>query len=307
MNAIYRLKLYLALSRTPHGVLDMATPAFAVLLYLGSLPPFRIAVIGLITAFAGYTAIYALNDVIDYRTDREKCGHRPVGCIPAGPDNYLDALMVRHPMAEGMLTWREGVAWAIGWSAVAMIGAWLLNPACLLIFLAGAALETVYCKLWRVSPWRAVVSGFVKNMGAIAAVYAIDPDPRVGFMLLIFLCLFSWEVGGQNIPADWTDIELDRRLGGQTIPLRFGTEKAAGLALFCLIASVCLAAWLFSNNFPSSRWSASLAVFLTGIYLLIAPAMKLFKTKARQEAMALFNRASYFPPVLFALAWAFII
>ncbi len=307
MNAIYRLKLYLALSRTPHGILDMATPAFAVLLYLGDLPPLRVAVIGLITAFAGYTAIYALNDVVDFRSDREKCGYKPEGCIPAGPENYLDSLMVRHPMAEGMLSYREGVVWALGWSGVAMIGAWLLNPVCLLIFLSGAVLETVYCKLWRVSPWRAVVSGFVKNMGTIAAVYAVDPDPSVGFMLLIFLCLFFWEIGGQNIPADWTDIEEDRRFGGQTIPLRLGTEKAAAMALFCLIAAVCLGAFLFSSTFSESRWTASLAVFLAGTYLLVAPAMTLFKTKVREEAMALFNRASYFPLVLFALAWAFIV
>jgi hypothetical protein len=28
--------------------------------------------LGLITVFAGYTAVYALNDLVDYRTDREK-------------------------------------------------------------------------------------------------------------------------------------------------------------------------------------------------------------------------------------------
>ena len=67
-----RLKLFWALSRTPHGLIDMTTPAFAALLWLGAFPPFSVTVLGLITAFAGYTAVYALNDVIDYRADREK-------------------------------------------------------------------------------------------------------------------------------------------------------------------------------------------------------------------------------------------
>jgi len=67
-----RLKLFWALSRTPHGLLDMATPALGALLWLGRFPSLEVIVLGLITTFAGYTAVYALNDVIDYRVDKEK-------------------------------------------------------------------------------------------------------------------------------------------------------------------------------------------------------------------------------------------
>ena len=195
LDRIQQIKLFLALSRTPHGLLDMATPAFAVLLYLGGFPPFHVVVIGLLTAFAGYTAIYALNDIVDYRTDKAKGEDG----IPKG-EEYLDALMVRHPMALGLLSYREGVMWALGWSAVALIGAYILNPMCVAIFLVGALLETIYCLLWRVSPWRTVISGFVKNSGPVAALFAVDPDPSLFFMVVLFIGLFSWEVGGQNIP-----------------------------------------------------------------------------------------------------------
>ena len=67
-----RIKLFLALSRTPHGILDMATPALGALLWLGAFPPWPVVVIGLLTAFAGYTAVYALNDIIDFRVDKER-------------------------------------------------------------------------------------------------------------------------------------------------------------------------------------------------------------------------------------------
>ena len=67
-----RVKLFLALSRTPHGLLDLATPALAALLWYGGLPPFGVIALGLLTVFAGYTAVYALNDVVDYRVDAEK-------------------------------------------------------------------------------------------------------------------------------------------------------------------------------------------------------------------------------------------
>lgn len=302
MNAIARLKLYLALSRTPHGILDMFTPAFCVLVYLGTYPPLRVGIIGLITAFAGYTAIYALNDVIDYRSDRNKCLENP-----AMPEGYLDSVMCRHPMAQGLLSVREGVGWALGWSAVALVGAWLLNPVCVAIYMTGAGLETIYCLLWRVSPWRAVVSGFVKNMGAVAALFAVDPHPGSGFMLLLFFCLFFWEIGGQNIPADWTDLDQDRRLDAKTIPVRLGERKSATLALVTLAAATTLSGLLFSMGFPAYRWSASLAAIAIGTFFLIAPGVRLFSTHSREHAMNLFNRASYFPATLFGLAWVLIL
>ena len=241
MNAIKRIKLFLALSRTPHGVLDMATPAFCVLLYLGGFPSAGIVGIGLLTAFAGYTAIYAFNDIVDYKSDMERYT-RPI----ASEQGYLDSLMIRHPMAQGLLPFKEGLAWAAGWSIVAVIGAWLLNPLCALIFVLGAGLEALYCLLWRVSPWRAVVSGFVKNMGAVAALFAVDPNPSFSFMLMLFACLFFWEIGGQNIPADWTDIAEARRLNAQTVPVRIGARNSAALALACLCISMAFCMLLFS-------------------------------------------------------------
>jgi len=61
-------------------------------------------------------------------------------------------VIVRHPMAQGLLTFREGLAWRFSGSAVALLGAFKLNPVWRCIFLAGCALEAVYCWLWRVSP-----------------------------------------------------------------------------------------------------------------------------------------------------------
>ena len=68
LTGFARLKLFWALSRTPHGLLDMCTAALASLLWLGHFPSFKIIGLGLITVFSGYTAIYALNDVVGYRS-----------------------------------------------------------------------------------------------------------------------------------------------------------------------------------------------------------------------------------------------
>ena len=293
LDWLEQTKRFLALSRTPHGLLDMATPAFGVLLYLGGFPPIHVVVIGLVTAFAGYTAVYALNDIVDFRTDMTKGGESVLTA-----ENYLDSLMVRHPMAQGLLTYREGIMWAVGWALVALIGAYILNPICVVIFLLGAALETVYCLLWRISPWRSVVSGVVKNSGPVAALFAVDPYPSLLFTALLFLGLFFWEIGGQNIPADWADIELDRRFRAKTIPVTLGAEKSAFLALVALTISVILIAFLFMLNFPTWKWVACFSAAAAGTYLLLVPVIKLFLTRDREKAMALFNRASYFPLTL---------
>jgi sulfite exporter TauE/SafE len=107
--SVKRLKLFFALSRTPHGLLDMATPVFGVLLWLGAFPPPHIIFLGLITTFAGYTSVYALNDVIDFKSDREKVKKGRLN----GSGNDLDAVLVRHPMAQGLLSFRWGLMWSI--------------------------------------------------------------------------------------------------------------------------------------------------------------------------------------------------
>jgi 4-hydroxybenzoate polyprenyltransferase len=293
---LLKLKLFMALSRTPHSLLDMATPCFAVLLWLGEFPSLKIILIGLITVFAGYTAVYALNDLVDYRIDQEKIT-RGNYC---NPDNYLDAIMVRHPMAQGCLTFRQGMAWALSWSAVAGIGAYLLNPVCVIIFLAGCSLEIFYCIMWRITPLRAVVSGAVKTSGPIAGIFAVDPTPAPVFVMVIFLALFFWEIGGQNIPADWTDLESDRQLKAQTIPVRFGTKHSAELLLLCLIFTLVLMAIAFQLPKSGFEMVAPTISLILGIYLLLIPSVRLYQTKSRSDAMALFNKSSYYPVALLA-------
>jgi 4-hydroxybenzoate polyprenyltransferase len=292
-----RLKLYFALSRTPHGLLDMCTPAFGALLWLGQFPPLYVILLGLLTTFAGYTAVYALNDVIDYETDREKAA---VGGFSTAQSD-LDSLIVRHPMAQGLLSFKQGLIWTLIWGLVALIGAYILNPICVLIFLAGCSLEATYCMLWRVSPFRTIVSGAVKTSGAIAAVFAVDPNPSWAYVVLLFLTLFFWEIGGQNIPNDWVDLNEDKRFKAQTIPVCLGLQAARHIVLATLGLAICLSGSVFYySQIDNLIFSVILALGI-GAYLLLVPALKLYRTLQAPDAMALFNKASYYPPALFVI------
>ncbi len=275
----------------------MATPGLCALLWLGDIPPLKIVLLGLLTTFAGYTAVYALNDVVDYRADKEK---RKLNQV-SDSGNYLDDVLVRHPMAYGLMSLKEGVIWVIAWSHIAIIGAYLLNPVCVIIFLGGCGLEIIYCLLLKITHLRTVVSGVVKTTGSIAAIFAVDPNPSPILLLLLFLWLFFWEIGGQNVPADWTDIEEDRSFQARTIPVRFGPERASLIILGAISLAVLLNAIFSALILTGFELIYAIAFFLVGLYLLVLPALRLYSTKERLHAIELFNKASFYPLVLFVL------
>ncbi|MCF8105762.1 MAG: UbiA family prenyltransferase [Desulfohalobiaceae bacterium] len=295
-----RLKLFLALSRTMHGVIDMVTPILCALLWLGSLPGPGVAGLGLITVFAGYTAVYALNDLVDLSFDRTRMAHTPTEFEAEGSLD-LDSALMRHPLAQGALSLKEGIIWTSAWAGLAMLGAWLLNPVCLLILLGAALLEVVYCLLVRISPFRTVINGLVKTAGPIAAVLAVDPRPEPLFLGTLFLCLFAWEVGGQNIPNDWTDMDLDRSVGARTMVVRYGTTTASILSLCTVSLALILSFWLFALSPLVFSGLHFLLLTLSGGILLLLPAFRLNRKQERQQAMTLFNLASFWPFSLFLI------
>ena len=289
-----RLKLYFALSRTQHGLIDMATPCLCALLWLGEFPPIRIILLGLIATFAGYTAVYALNDVVDYRADKEKLRKTP----PNDSENYLDDVLVRHPMADGLMDLKEGIVWLLAWSVVAIASAYLLNPMCVVIFVGGCVLEVIYCLLLRITYLRTIISGMVKTTGAVAAIFAVDPNPSLPLLCTVFLWLFFWEIGGQNVPADWTDIEEDREFRAKTIPVRFGASWASVIILGTISLTIMINVILFGSLGKGFGLISVSASFLTGLYLLLFPALRLYRTKERRCAIELFNKASFYPLTL---------
>jgi 4-hydroxybenzoate polyprenyltransferase len=186
----------------------------------------------------------------------------------------------------------------MSWAVVALIGASILNPVCVLIFVGGCALETLYCLLWRVSPFRTFVSGAVKTSGAIAAVFAVDSNPAGMYLICLFLMLFFWEIGGQNIPNDWSDAAEDRQMNAKTIPIQWGLQVAKGLILGTIILTLGMSAVIFYFSRVTYGITFIVLSLAVGGYLLLLPALKLAKTRETSHAMVLFNKASYYPLAL---------
>jgi 4-hydroxybenzoate polyprenyltransferase len=290
-NIVSRLKLFFGLSRTPHGILDVATPAMAALLLLGHFPPLSTIVLGLITAFAGYTAVYALNDLIDYHVDDERLKLRE------GEKEHfdVDGIMVRHPVAQGLISFRSGVMWCASWGIVAIVGAYLLNPFCVVIFGIAAVMEWLYCKLLRVSHLKVIPSAVVKATGGLAGVYAVNPDPSLGFVAVIFLWLAAWEVGGQNVANDIVDMDDDVRVFARTSATVLGQREA----VFVLVSAVSMAAiaglFIYWLSGLGTSIIYPIGAVILGWKLLIQPAREVYLDPGPRTAAVLFNNASYLP------------
>lgn len=290
------MRRFLALSRSTHGILDVALPGFAALLWLGDLPPWPVLLLSVFTAVAGYTAIYALNDLVGIHVDREKFATGGIN-----PGYAVEATALRHPLAQGRLSLRSGLAWFATWYALTLVGAYLINPPIVLVVLLAALLEVAYCALLKVTYWRTLVSGLVKSCGPVAAVFVVQPAPSLSLLALLVVWIMSWEIGGQNIPADWNDIEEDRRIGARTIPLVFGPRRAGWLVVGSLALTVAIG-WFLPAMSPLELGLAyPLLATLAGLALLLWPGLRLLRTGASRQAAQLFDRASHYPLVQLAL------
>lgn len=294
------MKRFLALSRSTHGILDLAMPGFVALLWLGGFPDWKVLGLCLLTGLAGYTAIYALNDLLGVNDDKAK--------VAAGvkPGYSVEASLMRYPLAQNLVSMRGALAWFGFWYALTLVGSWLLNPWLVLIVLAATVLEALYCKLLKVTWWRTLVSGLVKSAGPIAAVFVVRPEPSPWLLLLLLAWLMLWEIGGQNIPADWNDIEEDRRIGARTIPLLFGLRVASALVVVTLTATVILGLWLPLMSPLSLGLPFQLACLAAGGVLLLWPALRLFRSLEGRDAARLFDRASLYPLTLLAIVLVFV-
>lgn len=293
---------FFALSRTSHGVLELATPAFVALLWLGAFPEWTVIALSIFTAFAGYTAIYALNDLVGIAVDKEKFSGSEIN---AGYS--VEASEMRYPLARNILPYKKGMLWMTAWFILALIGSYFLNPIIVFILTAAAILEVVYVLLLKVTYLRTFVSGLVKASGPIAAVFVVDPNPSVSSLLLLFIWLFFWEIGGQNVPADWNDTVEDKRVNAKTIPIHFGVDKAGIIVVSALAVTVVASVFLPTISPVNLGVPFIVLSIVIGYVFLLQPGLQLNKNKQGRDAAKLFDRASFYPVAQFVLISVFVI
>ena len=112
---------------------------------------------------------------------------------------------------------------------------------------------------------------------------------------------FFWEIGGQNIPNDGFDIEEDKRFDARTIPVVYGIRTANVIIVAAVILTLITSTALFYFSWTIDSIGFIFLALVAGIYLLLLPALMLYQSRKGSHAMALFNRASYYPAALLAI------
>jgi len=107
------------------------------------------------------------------------------------------------------------------------------------------------------------------------------------FMIVIFLWIAFWEVGGQNIPNDLVDMEEDGRLGAKTVPVVYGPNAAVVIALATLIAGFVLGLGLVFLSPLQQKGVYVLGGILSGAFFLLLPLRRLIQDRDTSKAINL--------------------
>ena len=210
----------------------------------------------------------------------------------------IDSTLSRHPLAQDQLGMRSGLAWVAGLALLGFAGAYVLSPVASVLFIMAALLEVVYCRLARVTPLKFLVSGIMVGCGALAGWTAVTGEIRALEMAVLFVWMAAWEIGGRNLVNDFADVEEDERLGIKSVAAVYGPRLSSLLTLVFVVLAAASALALHALARLGSPYLAFAAI--GGVYLLIWPGLKLWQRPSPEQAMAVFNRASFYPPLMVA-------
>lgn len=282
----FKLRALLGFSRIMISSFALAQAALASVLALKGLPSVKVILLGSIACLSGSYALTATNDLFDYKIDKERLKHlRTVEGFDVGQ------IFIRQPLARGVICFHTAIIWILSLSTISLIFAYLIKPSLVLVSLIIGLLVVTYSVMSRLSILKLIVVATLVSLGAAAGWLAVSNQ---SFLLLIFvLWMFFWEIGGRNIPNDFTDIEEDRELELKTIPVEYGRKKASKICFSCLLVSfgISIAVAILADI---SQFFV-VAVCLLGITMLLIPGYRLLRKPEPQVSLRLFNFACFYP------------
>ncbi|MGW3295582.1 UbiA family prenyltransferase [Streptomyces xiamenensis] len=290
-----RVRALYGFSRGTQASLSVAQPLIGALIAVPNPPLDRLGV-ALVAAFAGYFALFAVNDLLDHRLDRKRFAH-----LRSYEGFDIDSTGVRHPLAQGRLSYPGAVTWVVTLGGLALVLAAWLHWLCAVLFVVAALLQVVYCALATVTPHKFWLTGACVGVAACAGWFALAPVTAGGGgidwpRLLLFFCwMAAWEIGGRNLVNDWADVEEDVHLGVRTVPVVYGHRVTARLVLAFLLVTFGCGVALMIAGWSSFRAIGVVGTVLAGCWALLVPGLALHRDPRPETALAVFNRASLYP------------
>lgn len=287
------VKALLGMSRVPVAIFVVAHAGLASILALGHMPTFSTILIGVIACFTGTGALIGLNDLMDVDLDRRRLVH-----LSTPEELDLGSTFIHHPVAKGVISMRMGIIWSGILSIISLYFLSQLRADLWPIFVAIGVSVILYSKLSEVSFIKFLAVASAVTLGALAGWLAVG-GPINNAFIIFTVWTFVWEVGGRNIPNDFNDVEEDKPLGIQTIPVVFGPKIASQVVFVALVVTFALSVLLVTTIDFSPVFK--IAVPLIGIYVLLIPAYGLLKDPTPKNSMKLYNRSAIYPLLLLAV------
>lgn len=287
------IRALLGFSRVMIASFALAQAGLGAVIALKGIPSLRILILGAVACLAGSYALTALNDTLDVNIDRARFKKlRDFEAFDVG------SLLIRHPLAQGIISYRLALSWIISLSLVSIVFTYLIKPWLIVLFLLVAILVTLYSYLNTISYWKLLVVAALVVLGSAAGWLAVAPAQSPAFPLFV-LWIFCWEIGGRNIPNDFADVDEDKELGLKTIPVVHGKELASKVSfIFLLFAWAIGLAVVIAAALPLFFTVSSM---IAGLLFLLLPGYQLLKNPEPLVAIKLFNYACLYPLTLLVL------
>ena len=209
-SGLAKLRLYGELVMFSHSLFALPFGLMGMLLAANGLPGLRTFFWILVALVGARNAANAINRLIDIRYDaanpRTAQRHLPRGLVTAG----------------------EVLGLSITGFALLLLGAWQLNPLCLILAPVAVLILVGYSYTKRFTWASHLVLGFACGIAptaswlAVTGRFAIPP-------ILLSGAVMCW-VAGFDIIYATQDVEFDRQAGLHAIPARFGVRSALGIA-----------------------------------------------------------------------------
>lgn len=205
-SGLGKLQLYGELVMFSHSLFALPFGLMGMLLAASGLPSLRTFFWILVALVGARNAANAVNRLIDLRYDAAN---------PRTANRHLP---------RGMITAGEVLGLSVAGFALLLLGAWQLNPLCLMLAPAAVLILVLYSYTKRFTWASHLVLGFACGIAPTASWLAVTGSFAVPPILLSGAVL-CW-VAGFDIIYATQDVEFDRHAGLHAIPARFGIGSA---------------------------------------------------------------------------------
>lgn len=160
-------------------------------------------------------------------------------------DRYIDAQNPRtagRPIQRGLITSQTVLFYAILSLIILAIAAWMLHPLAFVLFPGALVFLVGYSYTKRFTWLCHYILGFTDGLAPMGAWVAVRGSifTAADLPAWLLLAIVTFWIGGFDVIYACQDVEIDRKMGWQAIPARFGLKAGLQIAALSHLLTVVL-------------------------------------------------------------------